>query len=596
MFISNIIELITGVALFLFGMMLMGEGLKQVAGNKLELLLYKLTGKPLKGLLFGAGVTTVIQSSSATSVMVVGFVNSGIMKVKQAIPIVLGSIFGTSITGWVICLSALEGSSGWLALCSTATITGIAALIGIYFRMFSKNRFKNHLGSVLLGFAVLMFGMSAMSGAVSPLRENAVFISILTKFSNPFLGILVGIVFTSIIQSASAAVGILQALAITGSITFDMALPLIMGIAIGASVPVLLSAVGATKEGKRTALAYLTSNIVGVIIFTALFYILNAFLDLSFLDRNMTTVTISVLNTVFRFVVVALTFPLCKQLEALSNRLVPDDNKEIVDELPLKPLEERFIKHPALAIEQSLEAVNDMAIRAKENLFISLGLVKNFSQENYDLVKSNEEIVDRYEDRLGTYLLKVTKNELSDEQNESTGKILHTITDFERISDHAVNLAEAAKEIKEKEIVFSADAKHELKVIMSALGEIVTMAVEAFINNDLQLAEKVEPLEELIDNLSGELKLHHVQRLRNGQCSLNFGFVFNDIVNECERTADHCSNIALAMIALESDSFDTHEYVDSVKKLKSETYAKYFEAYSKKYAIANGTTLDKSEI
>lgn len=588
MIISNIIELITGVALFLFGMMLMGEGLKQVAGNKLELLLYKLTGKPFRGLVFGAGVTMVIQSSSATSVMVVGFVNSGIMKVRQAIPIVLGAIFGTSITGWVICLSTLEGSSGWLTLFSSATLTCVAAFIGIYFRMFSKNRFKNHVGSILLGFTVLMFGMSVMSGAVAPLRENEIFLSILTKFTNPLLGILVGIVFTSIIQSASAAVGILQALAMTGTITFNMALPLIMGIAIGASVPVLLSAVGATKDGKRTALAYLTSNTIGVIISTIVFYTLITFIEIPLLNKNMTTVSIALLNTLFRLVVVGVTFPFYKQFEALSNRLVPDDEKEKTDTLPLKPLEERFIKYPALAIDQSLEAVNDMATRAKDNLFLALGLLAEFKQETYDNVKSNEEIVDKYEDRLGTYLLKVTKNELSDDQNESTGKILHTITDFERISDHAVNIAEAAKELYEKEIDFSPDAKYELNVLISAVGEIVRTAVEAFLNNDLQMAERVEPLEELIDNISGELKLHHVQRLRNGQCSLNYGFVFNDIVNECERTADHCSNIALAMIALESETFDTHEYVDSVKKLKSETYAKYFEEYSKKYLIPNG--------
>jgi len=583
--ISNIIELITGVALFLFGMALMGEGLKQVAGNKLEVILYKLTGTPLKGLLFGAGITTVIQSSSATSVMVVGFVNSGIMKVRQAIPIVLGAIFGTSITGWIICLSGIDAGSGWLMLFSTDTLTCITALVGICFRMFSKDRFKNHLGNVLLGFAVLMFGMSVMSGAVSPLKDSKKFVGILTEFSNPFLGILVGIAFTSILQSASAAVGILQALAMTGAVRFDMALPLIMGIAIGAAVPVLLSAIGATTNGRRTALAYLTSNTVGVILCATVFYGLNAFLKFSFMSETMTMTTVAALNSIYRFVVVTVLFPLNRQLETISNWLVRSHGEKSVDELPLKPLEERFIDHPSLAIEQCRDAINDMAVKAKENLFLSFELIHNFSQENYERVHLIENIVDRYEDRLGTYLLKITVKELNDEQNESTGKFLHTITDFERISDHAVNLAEAAKRIYENEIAFSVDANNELCVVGNAVAEIMTMAIDAFLNNDLQLAEKIEPLEELIDNLCGELKLHHVERMKNGICPLNSGFVFNDILNDYERIADHCSNIAVAMIALESDTFDTHEYLDSVKRLKSETYAKYFEVYSRKYMI-----------
>lgn len=582
--ITIIIQLITGIALFLYGMTLMGDGLKQVAGNKLELILYKLTGKPLKGLLFGAGITTVIQSSSATSVMVVGFVNSGIMKVRQAIPIVLGAIFGTSITGWVICLSALDAGSGWLILFSSATLTCLTAFIGICFRMFSKKRFKNHLGDILLGFAVLMFGMSVMSDAVAPLQESDVFIGILMKFSNPVLGILIGIAFTSILQSASAAVGILQALAMTGFIQFDMAFPLIMGIAIGASVPVLLSAVGATKEGKSTAIAYLTSNTLGVILSATIFYGLNAFLSFSFLSETMTMTTVAMLNSIYRLVIVAVLFPFNRRLEDISNWLVRSDSVK-ADDMPLKPLEERFIDHPALAIEQCLDAINDMANQAKENLFLSFRLMNRYTQEDYERVQYIEEIVDRYEDRLGTYLLKIIKNELNDEQNESTGKFLHTITDFERISDHAVNLAESAKEIHKKENILSDDAKLELRVLENAVSEIVSMAIDAFVSNDLQLAEKIEPLEELIDNLCGELKLHHVQRLKNGLCSLNSGFVFNDLLNNYERIADHCSNIAVAMIELESDSFDTHEYLDSLKRLKSETYAKYFEAFSKKYMI-----------
>jgi len=568
MSIAILIELITGIALFLFGMTLMGDGLKQVAGNRLGIILYKLTGSPLKGLLFGTGITTVIQSSSATSVMVVGFVNSGIMKLGQAIPIVLGSIIGTSITGWVICLSALNAGSGWLVLFSGATLTCVTALIGVCFRMFSKDRFKNHLGNVLLGFAILMLGMSVMSGAVDPLRENEVFIGILTRFTNPLLGVLVGIVYTGILQSASAAVGILQAIAMTGSIRFSMAYPLIMGISIGASVPVLLSAVGATKDGKRTALAYLISNTVGAILGAAVFYGLNAVLNFAFMDNTMTMVTVAALNSVYRFAVVAILFPFFRQIEALTNWFARSGSEDKADDLPLKPLEERFASNPPLAIEQCRIAINDMALEAKENLFLALDLMRSYSEETYKRIQYIEEIVDRYEDRLGTYLLKITKNELSDEQNESTGKFLHTISEFERISDHAVNLANAAKELHDKEISFSEEAWRELRVLGSTTADIVTMAVDAFLNNDLELSERVEPLEVLIDNLCGELKLHHVQRLKAGKCSHNSSFVFNDILNDFERVADHCSNIAVAMIALESDSFDTHEYVDSLKKLK----------------------------
>jgi phosphate:Na+ symporter len=382
-------------------------------------------------------------------------------------------------------------------------------------------------------------------------------------------------------------VGILQALAMAGTVQFDMALPLIMGIAIGASLPVLLSAVGATRDGKRTALAYLTSNTLGVVLIAAVFYVLNSVLSFSFMNKTMTMATVAALNSVYRLVLVAILYPFNRQLEALSYRLVRSVGENKVSDLPLKPLEERFINHPSLAIEQCRAAINDMALHTKENLFLALGLMNSFSQDNYEKVQLIEEIVDRYEDRLGTYLLKVTKNELNDEQNGSTGKFLHTITDFERISDHAVNFAESAKEIYEKDIYFSPDAKHEMGVLGTAVSEIVTTVFDAFFNNDLQLAEKIEPLEELIDNLCGELKLHHVQRLKNSVCSPLSRFVFNDILNDYERIADHCSNIAVAMISLESESFDTHKYLDSVKQLKSDTYAKYFEAYSRKYVISN---------
>ena len=574
MSIANLISLLSGIALFLFGMALMGDGLKKVAGNKLEVILFRLTGSPLKGFLLGTGVTAVIQSSSATSVMVVGFVNSGMMRVRQAISIVMGAILGTSITGWIICLSDLGGGGGWIDLFSTATLTGIISVVGIVLRMFSKSQTKRHIGDILMGFAVLMFGMSAMSGAVSPLRSDPTFLRILTTFSNPMLGILFGTLFTCVLQSASAAVGILQALASTGVIDFSMALPIIMGIAIGANV-----------DGKRTAMVYLVVEVVGVIFWAAAFYLVNAFVQFDFMSMTMSSVSIAFVNTLFRFVKVVILLPFIDVIEKVVDLLVKDKpvQAEATDETIR--LEERFIQHPALAIEQSRITINSMAAEAQENLAEAMRLLHHYSDEGYRTVVEMEQVVDRYEDRLGSYLVKLTGQELSSKQNEDASKFLHTISDFERISDHALNIAQTAKEMREKSIVFSDDALRELAVLESALAEIVHITVNAFIRNDLSLASRVEPLEELIDDLCDELKLHHVDRLQKGHCTLLNGFLFNDLLTNYERVADHCSNIAVAMIELESDSFDTHEYLSSIKEMKSDTYERYYEEYSQQYHL-----------
>ena len=585
MSIANLISLLSGIALFLFGMALMGDGLKKVAGNKLEVILFRLTGSPLKGFLLGTGVTAVIQSSSATSVMVVGFVNSGMMRVRQAISIVMGAILGTSITGWIICLSDLGGGGGWIDLFSTATLTGIISVVGIVLRMFSKSQTKRHIGDILMGFAVLMFGMNAMSGAVSPLRSDPTFLRILTTFSNPMLGILFGTLFTCVLQSASAAVGILQALASTGVIDFSMALPIIMGIAIGAALPVLLSAIGANVDGKRTAMVYLVVEVVGVIFWAAAFYLVNAFVQFDFMSMTMSSVSIAFVNTLFRFVKVVILLPFIDVIEKVVDLLVKDKpvQAEATDETIR--LEERFIQHPALAIEQSRITINSMAAEAQENLAEAMRLLHHYSDEGYRTVVEMEQVVDRYEDRLGSYLVKLTGQELSSKQNEDASKFLHTISDFERISDHALNIAQTAKEMREKSIVFSDDALRELAVLESALAEIVHITVNAFIRNDLSLASRVEPLEELIDDLCDELKLHHVDRLQKGHCTLLNGFLFNDLLTNYERVADHCSNIAVAMIELESDSFDTHEYLSSIKEMKSDTYERYYEEYSQQYHL-----------
>ena len=584
MSVADVISLLGGIALFLFGMSLMGEGLKKVAGSRLELVLYKLSSTPLKGVLLGTGVTAVIQSSSATSVMVVGFVNSGMMKVKQAIGVIMGAILGTSVTGWILCLSSLEGGSGVVQLLSTEVLTGIVAVVGIILRMFTGKTSNRYVGEILLGFAVLMYGMSAMSGAVSPLRESEAFTRILTSFSNPILGILVGLAFTSVLQSASAAVGILQALAITGAVTFEVALPIVMGIAIGAAVPVLLSALGANLNGKRTAFIYLLIDVLGVLIWALLFYGANAIIHFTFLDAVLSSVSIALMNTLFRLATVIVLLPCIGLMERMVELLFPDDGSA-AEEQEMDRLEERFLQHPALSIEQSRLVTNSMAERAEGNLLMAVGLRNRWSDKDFRMVGETESVIDRYEDKLGTYLMKITSKSLSQSQSEEVSKYLHTISDFERISDHALNISEAAKEIHDKDLQFSPEACHELDVIESAVREILSVAVGAFVENDPQRAARVEPLEEIIDGLCDELKLHHVDRLQKGVCTLSQGFVFNDLLTNFERVADHCSNIAVAMIELESDAFDTHEYLKSVKNMKSDSFARYYEEYSKKFAL-----------
>lgn len=584
--ISNVLELLGGVALFLFGMALMGDSLKKVAGNKLELILFRLSSTPIKGILLGTGVTAVIQSSSATSVMVVGFVNSGMMKVRQAIGVVMGAIIGTSVTGWIICLSDIGGNaSGWLELLSTDTLTAVIAVIGIVLRMFCSAPEKKHVGEIMLGFAVLMFGMKAMSSSVYGLRSSETFISMITTFSNPLLGIALGIAFTSVIQSASAAVGILQALAVTGAIRFDIALPITMGIAIGAAVPVLLSALGASADGKRTALSYLMVDTLGVIIFSIVFYSLDAALDFSFMSMTMTAVSLALLNTVFRFIIVVILAPFISVIERICRFVVKDKPQDTEVLHDFDRLEERFLDHPALAVEQSRLTVNAMAGKARENLFDAFDLVGNYSDEGFATVTRLEDIVDKYEDKLGTYLIHITSRELPPELYGAVGEYLHTINDFERISDHALNVAECAQEMHEKSIVFSDEGAREMGVMISAVKEVVSIAVDAFISNDLQLAYRVEPLEELIDNLCDEMKTHHIERLQKGTCTLNHGFVFNDLLTNLERISDHCSNIAVAMIELESDNFDAHEYINSLIQVRSHYFDEYYSEYSKKFSL-----------
>ncbi len=584
--ISNVLELLGGVALFLFGMSLMGDSLTKVAGSKLELVLYRLSSTPLKGIALGTGVTAVIQSSSATSVMVVGFVNSGMMKVRQAIGVVMGAIIGTSITGWIICLSTVGGGgSSVAALFSSSTLTAIIAIIGIVLRMFCNGQTKHHVGEILLGFSVLMYGISAMSDAVYPLRESQTFINMLTAFSNPFLGILIGLAFTSVLQSASAAVGILQTLAITGAIRFEVALPIIMGIAIGAAVPVLLSALGANANGRRTAFVYLFVDTLGVILFSIIFYTANAIVDFSFMGNIMTSVSIALLNTVFRCVIIALLAPGIGLLEKMVCTLIKDDEEEGNDLRDMDRLEDRFLEHPPLAIEQSRQVINSMAAKSQKSLKRAFSLVADYTDDLFAKVKRNEETVDRYEDKLGTYLVKINAHELTHSQNVAVSRYLHAINDYERMSDHALNIAESAQELNQKNIKFTAEAQHELDVLMAAVDKIVDLAVTAFRDTDIETAYHIEPLEELIDHLCDELKLHHVERVRRGECTLEHGFVFNDLLTNLERVADHCSNIGVTLIELDSEEFDVHEYITSLKEVRANHFDEYFNEYTKEFKL-----------
>jgi len=581
--ISQMMSLLSGIALFLFGMSLMGDGLKKLSGSRLEPILFRLTGKPLRGVLLGTGVTAVIQSSCATSVMCVGFVNSGIMKLKQASYVIFGAILGTSITGWIICLSYIEGAGSLRELLSTATLTGIIAIVGIVCRMFAKKQSWQQVGDILMGFAVLMFGMSMMSGAVGALGEQEWFTRSLTSMKMPLLGILVGALFTALLQSASAAVGIVQALSVTGALTLESALPLLMGISIGAALPVLLSALGAKTDGKRTAFIYLVGSFMGVMVFASLFYIAHAIIGFSFMEMTMNPLSLAVVNTLFRLAMLCLLLPFADVLEALVKLMIPE--KKSTEDDPTLRLEERFLQYPALAVEQSRITIHEMAEQSRQAILCALTLVSEFSPEGYRAVQNAEASVDRYEDALGSYLLRLTSTALNEEQGEDVSVFLHTLSDFERISDHALNLAESAKELQEKQITFSDSAQKEFAVIFDAVREAVQLTVDAFLSDDLTKAAQVEPLEEVIDLLCDEMKLHHVERLQTANCTIVQGFVFNDLVTNLERVSDHCSNIAVAMIELNAGSFDTHEYLDRLKAQRTADYDRYFTAFRTRFAL-----------
>lgn len=564
----SILTLVGGLAMFLYGMQVMGDGLEKLSGGKLEKILENLSSNRVKAVLVGAAVTAIIQSSSATTVMVVGFVNSGIMHLSQAVGFIMGANIGTTVTAWILSLAGIESSNFFVRLLNPNSFSPILALIGVVFIVFLHDEKKKDIGNILVGFAVLMFGMNTMSGAVKPLAEVPEFTNILLKFSNPVLGVLAGALLTAVIQSSSASVGILQALCVTGAVRYGAALPIIMGQNIGTCITAMLSSIGATKNAKRAAIVHLYFNIVGTVTFMVVFYVLNGFLHFSFIEEVAGPAGIAVIHSAFNIIATLVLLPFGDMLVKMACATVRDTKEEKVisaEDQEFMILESRFLSNPGIAIEQSKTAARKMAEQSKTALNLSFGLLDDFQEETAFRVEKIEAKVDRYEDELGTYLIKLNQKDLSLEDSHSLSIMLHCIGDFERISDHAVNLMESAQELAKKGLHFSDKAKAELKILENAVHDVVDTAYEVFDKQDVSLAEKIELLEEVVDELSKEVKRRHVQRLRTGECTIEMGFILSDITTSLERIADHCSNIGVCVTQVREDLYDTHSHLDTVK-------------------------------
>ena len=585
MTIFNVFSLLGGLALFLFGMDIMGKALEKQAGGQLQKILSKLTDNPLKGFFLGLCVTAVIQSSSATTVMVVGFVNSGIMELHQAIGVIMGSNVGTTVTSWILSLSGLQGDSLLINLLKPTSFSPLLAFIGILLYM-CKSEKKKGVGTILIGFAVLMTGMTTMSNAVLPLQNEAWFTSLFTRFSNPLLGVLVGALVTGIIQSSSASVGILQALSATGVITYGSAIPIIMGQNIGTCVTALISSVGANKNARRAAMVHLYFNIIGVTIFLVGFYGLNTVCHFVFVNTTIEAWGIAVVHSVFNIVATLVLLPFANLLEKLAILTVPDSKDQAGEQHSL--LDERLLSTPSVAVGRAMLTGGDMAEICRTSLLQAMSLTHKWDEAIADEVNRKEDAVDHYEDVLGTYLVKLSAKALSREDNRTINTLLHTINDLERISDHSVNLLKAGQEIQEKSIHFSHEAIDDLSVLEAAVQDIVNRTVDAFQKNDCYAAGKIEPLEQVVDGLVREVKTRHIARLQAGACTIEYGFVLDDLLTNYERIADHCSNIAVAMIEVSEDRFDTHEYLNHIKNGESPSFEKRYERYRGRYTFEPG--------
>jgi len=581
MTIFNVLSLIGGLSLFLFGMNIMGNALEKRAGNRLKKILASLTSSPIKGLMLGLAVTAVIQSSSATTVMVVGFVNSGIMTLRQAINVIMGANIGTTVTAWMLSLTGISGDSLFIQLLKPTSFTPILALIGAVMYLFLKDVRKKDTGEALLGFAVLMFGMDAMSAAVKPLANIPEFGNILIMLSNPIFGVLAGALLTAIIQSSSASVGILQALSATGHVTFGSAIPIIMGQNIGTCVTALLSSVGTTKGARRAAMVHLYFNILGTVVLLILFNIANGIFDFAFVHESANQAGIAIVHTVFNLACTALLFPFGKQLERLACATVRDNGQ--ADELQM--LDERLLATPAAAIMRCTDLTHKMARKSCTALADALAILRNYDSKAAQKIYDTESKVDEYEDKLGDFLVKLSAEDMNADDSREASTLLHLIGDFERISDHAVNLVESAEELNSKGLSFSAQGKKEIEVLYCALEEILQLTQTAMCERDMQAAALVEPLEQVIDHLKKTIKMQHVMRLKNGQCTIEVGFVLNDILTCMERTSDHCSNIAACILDMATNSFEIHEYLRHVKDGSKEEFNNNFKMYMEKYAL-----------
>lgn len=578
--IFSVFTLCGGLAFFLYGMTTMSKSLEKMAGGKLERTLKRMTSNPLKSLLLGAGITIAIQSSSAMTVMLVGLVNSGVMELGQTIGIIMGSNIGTTLTAWILSLTGIESESVFVNLLKPENFSPLIALAGIILIMGSKKQRRRDIGRIMVGFSILMYGMELMKNAVSPLADLPEFSSLLTAFNNPLLGVLVGAVFTGIIQSSAASVGILQALALTGSITYGMAIPIIMGQNIGTCVTAMISSVGANKNAKRAAVVHLMFNIIGTTVWLAVFYGINHVVQFAFVGQSIDQLGIAIVHTAFNVLCTALLFPFSSLLEKLACHLVPDTKSPETIQI----LDERLLSTPSVALVRCQEIAETMARISMDALKTGCHLLKQYDPKSAQAVRETEQEADQYEDMLGTYLVKMGRSNLSDKDSRQVSKLLHIIGDFERISDHAVNLVESAEEMRNKGLNFSIYAKRELEILTAAVSEIMDLSLEAFLKDDPSLAVKVEPLEEVVDTLKEQLRNRHILRLQKGECTIELGFVWSDLLTNLERVADHCSNIAGCIIEMSHDSLDVHEYLDNVKA-GSPGFLQAYEAYARKYAL-----------
>ncbi len=578
--VFSVISMIGGLVFFLFGMNVMSGSLEKMAGGKLEHLLKKMTANPFISIFLGAVITVAVQSSSATTVMLVGLVNSGLMKLSQTLFVIYGANIGTTITSWILSLAGIQSDNFWLQMLKPEHFSPLVALVGIGLLMLSKNDRKKSIGTVFVGFAVLIYGMTMMADAVSPLADSPAFSSLLVKFSNPVLGMLIGLVFTAVIQSSAATIGILQALSMTGSLTNAMIIPIVMGANIGTCATSLISCIGTTRKAKQVAVIHLLIKVIGMAVWLSVFCLVSSAVDWQYFSYAASPVSIAIAHSAFNLLTTVLLIPFTSLLEKLVIRLVPDSTTAQKDVF----LDERLLKSPSVAVTESNNATGKMCLLAQENVLMAMNLFDKFSEKQVATIEGNEEILDSYEDKLSTYLVRLSAQALSQEDSYVVSKMLHSIGDFERLGDHALNLVKVAREIRDKEINFTEDAAKELQVLVNAVREIMDLTSRAYVQGDIELAKRVEPLEQVIDGLTATIRDNHIRRLRSGNCTIEMGFILSDLLTNYERISDHCSNVAVTVIEVDHDSFDTHKYLNGIKR-GNEEFDTVFESYAVKYTL-----------